>query len=189
MVQEVEAEAWARRVRNLSDREPIEQAAAYAHLRRLILRCLGARRVRSLGDDLEDFIQDRIIDLATGKLVVKSYRTFEPFVGRVVRTRFIDRMRQTGRRREWLREVVDLTRFIGMDHAAPASSDPALRKRVRRAFRELDAESAVIVELRRIKGWTLKQTAGQLGMSITKVHQREKQAIARLHSQLEDLLE
>ena len=188
MGQSPNADVWARRLDDLAGSDLTRQAAAYGNLRELILRCLGRARLASLGDEAEDFIQDRITDLATRKVEIRSWETFEPFVGKIVRTRFIDKMRQGGRRREWLKEFFDVTRFLGREKVPESEPDPAAVKRLREALRALDAEASAIVELRRIKGWTLKRTAEHLGISISQVHQREKKIVGQLASAMEEVL-
>lgn len=188
MAQAERGETWSQRVEDLRSSDPVRQAAAYAHLRRLIIRCLGRTRLASLGDDADDFVQDRITDLVTGRVEIRTFDTFEPFVGRICRTRFIDRMRQSGRRREWLREYLDTSRVLGRDRVEATETDPSLLERLQQAVRSLDAESAAILELRRVKGWTLERTARQLGMSISTLHARERKCLAQLYEALKELL-
>jgi len=171
-------EDWADVLRRFFSADPVEQGIGYVSLRRLIRRCLGAQ-VAVLGAETEDFVHERLIDIAAAHHAGELQpRTLPGFVKRLVAWRFTDWARRARR------EVPVAEDPRGGD--ADLGADPEMRLRLREVLAQLPAEQWQVFRLNRLEGLTLDATAARLGMSRGMVVGRLTKALALLAELLAD---
>jgi RNA polymerase sigma factor (sigma-70 family) len=156
---------------------PVEQGAAYMSLRRLVRNCLGPSRTTQLAHDLDDFIHDRLLDIAR-KHAEGTLRepTFPGFVRVLVHWRFID----------WIntqhRELL-AGEEPGAEPPTAALPDHETRHFIQAALAQLPYDQRMVL-LARVEGLTLQETSQMLGLSIAKVVGRLDKAQSTLRKLL-----
>jgi RNA polymerase sigma-70 factor (ECF subfamily) len=162
----------------------LDDAAFTAWVERTHARSLRlARRILGGGPEAPDVVQDSyvraFVALRSGRFRSDPAR-LDAWLRRIVCRASLDALRARRRRRE---DVDD-----GLD-AAPGSAvatGPVDRRDLERAIADLPTEQRTAFVLREIEGFSLKETAAELGCSVGAVEQRVLRAWAGLKRRMHD---
>lgn len=154
----------------------------------LFLRCAGeltswVSRVVLGSDDAQDIVQDTFV---AALLQLKSLKQPESFRG-WLRTIALTHIRRRFRKQRLLRRLgfaddpaaSEIEALISTD--APAETVSEVR-RVAAVLRQLPADEALALTLRRVEGYRLEEIADQLGLSLATVKRRLASAESRFNS-------
>jgi RNA polymerase sigma factor (sigma-70 family) len=160
--------------------------AAYASLLAAITPYLRALAARSglFAEEIEDGVQDVLLTVHRIRRTYDPARPFGPWLVAVARRRFIDRLRQAGRR---VRRETPLT---AAHETLPAESanlfaGAADAARLRRAIAALPSGQRQAVELLRLQELSVKEASAMTGQSATALKVAVHRAVKRLRQMLE----
>jgi RNA polymerase sigma-70 factor, ECF subfamily len=162
------------------------QAGDGAAYRQLLeeLRALASRYIiqrLNRRENMEDVVQEILISTHRARATHEPGRPFLPWFYAIVKYRMIDWLRHSGRvlRNETLVEELP-------DVAAPAGEDDGqLSEEMLACLQKLSPAQRTIVEMLKVQGLSVRETAGKLGMSESAVKVAAHRAYAKLRAALE----
>lgn len=146
-----------------------------AEARRWLLRYLG-RKVPP--DQLDDLVQDVLLSLHAKRASFDPARPFLPWLAAIARFRWVDHLRRSYRRAEVALDDHDVAEQDGGDAVLARIS-------LERLFGCLPAPQAVVIELVKIEGHSIKEAARRAGQSEPLVKVNIHRGLKRLASLIE----
>jgi len=160
--------------------------SAYQRLLREItpyLRSLAARRHRD-PSDVEDAVQDILLTVHAIRHTFDPTRPFGPWLVTIANRRFIDRLRQQGRRRD--RETPLMPEHEAFSESQANLEERPDRHELEKAIDELPPMQRKAVHLLKLNEMSLKEASTASGMSIASLKVNVHRAVKSLRKILGD---
>lgn len=148
--------------------EPMLEAVARERYPQLVARAMLLTRSRF---DAEDLVQDALVATFGGRARFDTAAQAEQYVRRAIVTRFVDRVRKSGREQEALGLV---------GHQAQAPDEAGLPASVEAALALLSPRQRACVVLRHLEDLSVVETARLLGLSEGSVKRYVADGVATL---------
>jgi len=141
-------------------------------------------------DDIEDIIQEILISVHKSRHTYDGARPFKPWVRAIISFRLNDYFRKYYKTAD--KEYVDYD-SVSEQLFEPSSQENVTfngydRELINKALANLPEKQRNIVKLMKIEGYTAKEVADQLGMSISAVKVSAHRSYKKLKDELEKLI-
>ena len=132
---------------------------------------------------VEECVQESLLAVHRARHSFDPRRSFRAWLFAIVRHKAIDLLRKRGTRERF--EVLDSEAL----EAGPSHSDLEARISAAQLLNQLDPEQREAIILTKLRGVSLSDASGQLGVSLSAVKSRVSRGIRRLRSLLDEELE
>jgi RNA polymerase sigma-70 factor, ECF subfamily len=143
-----------------------------------------ARRTGLFPDEVEDCVQDVLLTLHQIRHTYDPARPFGPWLVAIARRRYIDRLRQAGRRAKRETPLTEAHETFPADQSNHYEETSDLRQ-LRAAIAALPSGQRQAVELLRLKELSVKEASAISGQSGTALKVAVHRAVKRLRQMME----